>query len=70
LPAAIQTPAERSGMTLRQFSRWMDQHSGADVARHVASALEAARPEVDAAKAAGAGSAAVLALMQQLCVMR
>jgi hypothetical protein len=57
-------------MTLRQFSRWMDQHSGADVARHVASALEAARPEVDAAKAAGAGSAAVLALMQQLCVMR
>jgi hypothetical protein len=45
----------------------MDAHSGADVARGVASALDAAKGEVQAAQAGRAPAAAVLGLMRQLC---
>ena len=69
LPAGIQTPYERSGLSAAQFSRWLDQHSTGDVARGVANALQAAKGEVAAAEAASEGSRAVLAVMKQLCGM-
>jgi hypothetical protein len=67
LPESIQTPAERSGLTPAQFSRWLDQHSTADVARGVANALQAAKADVAAAEAASEGQRAVLDVMKQLC---
>lgn len=69
LPASIQTPYERSGLSPAQFSRWLDQHSTGDVARGVANALQAAKAEVAAAEAGSEGSRAVLAVMKQLCGM-
>lgn len=69
LPEGIQTPAERSGLSPSQFSRWLDQHSTADVARGVANALQAAKVEVAAAEASSEGQRAVLGVMKQLCGM-
>lgn len=69
LPSSIQTPAERSGVSPAQYSRWLDQHTAADVARSVASALEASKPEVAAAEAGGPGQKAVVGLMRQLAGM-
>jgi hypothetical protein len=69
LPASIQTPAERSGLSQAQFSRWLDQHTTADVARGVANALQAAKADVEAAAQGSEGQAAVLAVMKQLCGM-
>jgi basic membrane lipoprotein Med (substrate-binding protein (PBP1-ABC) superfamily) len=69
LPGSIKTPAGRSGVSMSQFSKWLDQHSATDVGRSVASALEAAKADVVAAAAAGPGPAAVIALMRQLCGM-
>eukprot|EP00879_Flechtneria_rotunda_P032259 GHRR01035435.1.p3 GENE.GHRR01035435.1~~GHRR01035435.1.p3 ORF type:complete len:120 (+),score=46.69 GHRR01035435.1:437-796(+) len=69
LPASIKAPAERSGVSPNQYSRWLDQHTAADVTRSVASTLEAARDEVAAAAAADDGQAAVIGLMKQLCGM-
>lgn len=69
LPSIIQTPAERSGVSPAQYSRWLDQHTAADVARSVASALQAAKEEVSAAEASGPGAKAVIALIRQLAVM-
>ncbi|WIA37300.1 hypothetical protein OEZ86_014238 [Tetradesmus obliquus] len=67
LPPSIQSPAELSGMAPQQYSKWLDQHSSADVAARVAAALQAARGEAAAVAAADAGKAAVLAVMRQLC---
>jgi len=67
LPDSIQTPWERSGLSAAQFSRWLDQHSTADVARGVANALQAAKADVAAAEAGSEGFRAVLGVMKQLC---
>lgn len=67
LPDSIQTPAERSGLSPAQFSRWLDQHTTADVARGVANALQAAKAEVAAAEQGSEGQRAVLDVMKQLC---
>jgi Tfp pilus assembly protein FimT len=54
-------------MAPQQYSKWLDQHSSADVAARVAAALQAAKGEAAAAAAGDAGKAAVLAVMRQLC---
>jgi polysaccharide deacetylase 2 family uncharacterized protein YibQ len=54
-------------MAPQQYSKWLDQHSSADVAARVAAALQAARGEGAAAAAGDAGKGAVLAVMKQLC---
>ncbi|KAF8065824.1 COG5 [Scenedesmus sp. PABB004] len=65
LPAGVETPAERAGMTPQQFSRWLDQHPAADVIARVAAALDG--DAAAAAAAASPGAAAVLGVMRQLC---
>jgi hypothetical protein len=65
LPASIQSPHERSGLTPAQYSKWLDQHELVDVARGVAAALEAAQPA--AAALEDPAHRAVLSAMQQLC---
>ncbi|GBF91082.1 hypothetical protein Rsub_03938 [Raphidocelis subcapitata] len=64
LPASIQSPHERSGLTPAQYSKWLDQHDLADVARGVAAALEAAQPA--AAALDDPAQRTVLLVMQQL----
>jgi shikimate 5-dehydrogenase len=58
-------PHTRSGLTPVQYSRWMDQHTAADVARSVAAALEAGKAA--AAEVTDPGKQHVLRVMQQLC---
>jgi hypothetical protein len=65
LPTSIQAPHERSSLSPAQYSRWLDQHSAADVARGVLAALDAAKAA--AAQVADPGQRAVLQVMSQLC---
>ena len=51
LPAQVAAPHERLGVSAKQYSQWLDQHSEREVKRSVLDALTAARtgnPEHDA----------------------
>ena len=59
LPDTIRAPWERSGVSVRQFSQWLDQHSEAEALRSIADSIAGAR-------AGGGESGAVLARMRLL----
>jgi hypothetical protein len=79
LPAQVAAPHERSGLSPQQYSRWLDQHSEAELMKSVASALEAAQPwlsqqqQQQQQQSPGEGSGVtpgqrdVLQVMKQLC---
>ncbi|PNH03954.1 Conserved oligomeric Golgi complex subunit 5 [Tetrabaena socialis] len=65
LPAAVQAPHERSGLTPAQYSLWLDTHGPLECVRSVAGALAAA--PAGAVAAAGGEAVDALAAMKRLC---
>ncbi|GFR42609.1 hypothetical protein Agub_g3540 [Astrephomene gubernaculifera] len=67
LPAAIQAPHERSGLTALQYSLWLDGHTGEECVRSIGTALAATSAEALAAAAVDEEAAEALALMRRIC---
>jgi len=42
LPAHVQSPHQRAGVSPKQFSHWMDAHSAAEILGSIGTALQAA----------------------------
>lgn len=60
LPATAANPYQRTGITAKQYSQWMDQHTHAEAMQSISDAVAAAK--------VGAEAAAVMSLMQELVV--
>ncbi|GIL71669.1 hypothetical protein Vretimale_885 [Volvox reticuliferus] len=71
LPASIEAPQERSGLTPLQYSLWLDSHSAEDCLRGIAAALAAAPATAIAGPDGAAGSddeaREALAVMRRIC---
>ncbi|GLC41103.1 hypothetical protein PLESTM_001156100 [Pleodorina starrii] len=69
LPASIQAPQERSGLTPLQYSLWLDSHSAEECLRGIAAALAAAPAAAAVAEGVyGGGEAAeALVVMRRMC---
>ena len=61
LPPTIANPYQRTGISAKQFSQWMDQHTQADVMRSIADTLAAADRS--------AGDPDVFALLHELAAL-
>ncbi|KAG2437843.1 hypothetical protein HXX76_005461 [Chlamydomonas incerta] len=70
LPANVQAPHQRSGLTPLQYSLWLDSHTSEECLRSIGAALAAAPSVAAVTTAAGEGGAEAsesLALMKRMC---
>eukprot|EP00198_Chlamydomonas_reinhardtii_P007786 XP_001697123.1 component of oligomeric golgi complex 5 [Chlamydomonas reinhardtii] len=70
LPANVQAPHQRSGLTPLQYSLWLDSHTSEECLRSIGAALAAAPSAAAVSTAAGedgAEAAEALAVMKRMC---